>query len=299
MIWDLAIPTRHAMMMDFGDDDCPYKARVGPILQSPPAIAQVCQESRRVALKQGGMIKVASTTSSGYTWFQSDRDFILDADMATEIDKDTYVERIVLEQEKCFVCQADDDIAMVTTMYNVCSRVPETETIYIAKEKFIHVVHQFWDPSIVSEIFNGDSIIVVGHDEYDGPTWARLNEIFSRESTKKALKGVMEPYWNSAEALCENRPEEGRWPQITHDILEGWPTFHEFSLNEVRKPPGYDYVEDRRWREDHVEYVEVVPCCVLVKSDIYPEKKFKEGMYWRERDMNSDGTLHHEGDPYY
>ena len=290
MIWDLAIPTRYTMMMD--KNACgntfriafPYSLRLGPILQPPPAIAHVCAESRRIAQKKGSMVKVTYQTWSGYTWFQSDRDFILDADMATAIVSNTNVDRIILLEDDAFEGLPEGDgISMISTLYNVCSRIPKVETIYIAKKKFFHIADQSWDPSIVSEIFNGDSVVVAANDEYHGSNWARLNEIFGRESTKKALQGVMEPYWNSAEALRENSPEEGLWPLITREIQDEWETWHEFSIWKDRKIPNY--LEERRLRAEHGPNIKVIPCSVLVKSDVYPEDNFRtEGLYWREND---------------
>lgn len=257
-----------------------YGLAFGRIMQRPPAVAEVCTESREVAKRQGSMIKLWSGNQR--TWFQSDRDFVVDGIYERHFDIDDFslsrpVTNQLLMTGKHLESWCSDTIYDKAN-YEQLLHFNGLKKIYVASN--IYFVDSTWDPSVVTEIFEGDSIIIVGeglHGEYS----TKLDKFFSRESTRSVLEKVMVPSWDRRDGnkMCDAKlwrlfisRFRTMWDKVRNDMAE------KFGIGDT-EDETQDEVEDGSdlyFRVPGSE-LEFIRCCAFIKSDFLLAK----GLSWR------------------
>lgn len=159
LVWHFAVPTRLY---------CEDKTWKGvSFVLSAPAIAHVCRESRAVALRLGRFWKMGPGRNPGWSWFNPDRDaFLLRLDNNYAYPS-RLIEEVTVEPDEewmQFEFREHAGNALLDNLlmfkWGVRDIFPRLHTINVLMVKPT-LVDKSWDPSVVSKIFRGESVVVV------------------------------------------------------------------------------------------------------------------------------------------
>lgn len=171
-IWDLAIPMRK-LRHHAGDSVTGTEAfrKLSTTGLRPPAISQVCRESRSVALRRGRMFQMHRWHTHQekniyyWTWFDGSHDILELENPECPISSDEGECLELLRHAEVILVQMQDLGPWVKELFRDWKVCQTLRTIYVQRAQSESVIIVDWDPKVVAKLFGMDSVAFVDVDD--------------------------------------------------------------------------------------------------------------------------------------
>ncbi len=209
LIWEMAIPRRKLRLFHHDERRLP-SGRPAPLCGlPPPAISQVCRESRSVALRRAGMFHlcyplVRPSPSSYWTWFDSSHDIL---ELSRWCRPASYsapigLMEILRRAETILVHIKHIRPSWVTAMFQDLQVRQTLRTINVQRT-YPEAVHKIrWIPHRAAKLFANDSVVMV----YPGS----IRQIRRLVSANPGYFSRTFDYWLNLRKLKEKKLKKGR-----------------------------------------------------------------------------------------